>query len=90
MERLHLHIGGQVQGVFFRSNTQQKARSLGITGWVRNTPDGDVEVVAEGERSKLEDLRNWCRRGPPQAQVSSFDEEWESSTGEFDAFRISY
>jgi acylphosphatase len=90
MERLHLRITGRVQGVFFRAHTQETASSLGLTGWVRNTYDGSVEVLAEGDRSKLEALRNWCRKGPPGAHVSAMEERWEAATGEFSHFGISY
>lgn len=90
MERLHIRISGRVQGVFFRAHTQETAASLRLTGWVRNTSDGGVEVVAEGERALLEELLNWCRHGPAGAKVTSADTRWEPATGEFHNFSIKY
>jgi acylphosphatase len=85
--RVHLRIYGQVQGVFFRASTETEAKRLGLTGWVRNCPDGSVEVVAEGFRSKLENLAAWCRHGPARAQVDHVEIEWSEGSGEFSRFR---
>lgn len=84
--RIHIFVYGLVQGVFFRSNTVSKAKSIGITGWVRNRRDGSVEIVAEGEKEKLERLAEWCREGPESAEVENIKEEWEKPTGEFTDF----
>lgn len=62
-------VQGHVQGVFFRASTQQQARRLGVTGWVRNTPAGDVELLACGDAEQLHLLANWLWRGPPMARV---------------------
>ena len=86
--RVHLRIEGQVQGVFFRTSTQQQATRLGLKGWVRNCPDGSVEVVAEGERKKVSDLIAWCHNGPPGARVQNVQLEWEEPREEFSDFRI--
>ncbi|PIU57865.1 MAG: acylphosphatase [Deltaproteobacteria bacterium CG07_land_8_20_14_0_80_38_7] len=88
MERVELNIKGRVQGVFFRANTQKKAQKLNITGFVRNTHDGNVEVIAEGERSVLEGLINWCYKGPPLAKVEDIEINWIKATGEFLSFYI--
>ncbi len=80
--RAHVVVRGRVQGVFFRAETRDRARSLGIAGWARNTPDGTVEAVFEGERERVESLVEWCRRGPPLADVSAVDVEWEEPRGE--------
>lgn len=88
--RIHLHIEGRVQGVFFRASTAEKARQLGITGWVMNCDDGSVEAVAEGKRAKLEDFVAWCHHGPPGAQVRTVHVVWESAKNAFDAFRIKH
>lgn len=64
-------ITGLVQGVFYRAETQRKARELGLTGWVRNCDDGSVEIHAEGPMSKLNELEDWCRKGPPKAKVNN-------------------
>ncbi|MFH0799679.1 MAG: acylphosphatase [Pseudomonadota bacterium] len=90
MERLHLVIHGRVQGVFFRANAQKEASNLGLCGWVRNTADGGVETVAEGERPDLEAFAAWCRRGPPHAMVQKVDISWEASEGMPPGFRIEY
>ncbi|MDI6639363.1 MAG: acylphosphatase, partial [Methanocellales archaeon] len=63
--RVHAFVSGRVQGVFFRSFTRSEATSLGIHGWVRNLRDGRVEVLAEGEKSALDELLGRLREGPP-------------------------
>jgi len=90
MERLHIIIIGDVQGVFFRAGAQSEARKLGITGWARNLPDGSVEVTAEGAHESLEKLLVWCGHGPAGASVSEIKSEWLAATGEFADFRIKY
>ncbi len=83
-------ISGMVQGVFFRAHTREMAWSLGLTGWVRNRPDGAVEAVFEGEESAVEEMVQWCRSGPSLASISNVDVISEKYTGEFDSFRIAY
>lgn len=90
MERLHILISGRVQGVFFRAHTEETAKSLGLTGWVRNTENGDVETVAEGNHDQLEQFLQWCRNGPPSARVTTIRERWQPATGEFAGFGIRY
>lgn len=82
-------VRGRVQGVFYRAETQQSARRLGLTGWVRNVSDGSVELVACGERTKLDELERWLWQGPPRANV---DEVVASDVAPqmFDDFRIAY
>ena len=87
-KRASLKIEGRVQGVFFRQSTQEKAQELGLTGWVRNQPDGSVAAVAEGPSKDIEKLIDWCRQGPPAADVKSVDVEWTEATGEFGQFRV--
>ena len=70
MQTVHLVIKGKVQGVFFRASTKDKANELGINGWVKNMPDGNVEILATGNKDQLENFIEWCRRGPKQAKVS--------------------
>jgi acylphosphatase len=86
--RVHLLIKGRVQGVGFRFSTVDEARRLGVTGWVRNTYDGDVELVAEGPRDRLQRLATWCHAGPGGALVTEVGEQWLPYAGEFEAFRI--
>ena len=69
MSARNIRIIGLVQGVFFRAETQALAQKLGLTGWVRNLPDGSVEIHAEGLEAALSELETWCHRGPPAAQV---------------------
>jgi acylphosphatase len=80
--RARVVIHGRVQGVFFRAETRDRARSLGLDGWVRNTGDGSVEAVFEGDRDRIESMLVWCRRGPALAQVDSVDVDWQTPTGE--------
>jgi acylphosphatase len=66
-------VRGRVQGVFFRQATVERARRLGVTGWVRNTPEGTVEIHAEGEPDAVEELLDFARGGPPAAHVDRVD-----------------
>ena len=86
--RVRLAIDGRVQGVFFRTSTLEEATRLGLTGWVRNCPDGSVEVVAEGQKKKIDDLVSWCHHGPPGAHVRDVLLQWEEPKEEFQDFRI--
>lgn len=88
--RIHIIISGRVQGVFFRDFTRQQAKSLGLRGWVRNLANGDVEVIAEGEKDKLEALIRVVKIGPPYAQVDNCQIEWSEFQNEFSDFRIVY
>ena len=88
--RLHAIVRGDVQGVFFRAHTQQKAAELNLTGWAMNTRDGAVEVVAEGEKESLDRLLVFLRRGPPSAVVAKVEEEWGEAKNEFSGFEIRY
>lgn len=71
MPTKHLFIKGRVQGVFFRASAKEAAETLGVTGWVKNTVDGDVEVLATGTEDQLAAFSDWCRQGPPRSIVSS-------------------
>lgn len=72
-KHLTISIHGVVQGVFFRASTRQKADELGITGLVKNEPDGSVYVEAEGDEKSLESFVQWCQHGPPRAEVERCD-----------------
>ena len=86
--RAHVWISGRVQGVFFRAHTKEVAEKLGLTGWVRNLPDGRVEAVFEGEEDAVKEAIEWCKRGPPLAKVERVEVRYEDPTGEFRDFRI--
>ncbi len=77
MTRARVRVRGRVQGVFFRAETRDRARSLGLAGWVRNCPDGTVEAVFEGEEARVRSMVDWCREGPPGSTVDGVDVEWE-------------
>ncbi|GAB4271462.1 MAG: acylphosphatase [Deferrisomatales bacterium] len=87
--RARVVVGGRVQGVWFRASTQETAQSLGLRGWVRNLPSGEVEAVFEGPADRVERALAWCRRGPPAARVTSCQVAWEPPRGE-GPFRIRY
>jgi len=72
----HFIVEGDVQGVCYRISCRQKARELGLNGWVRNRPDGSVEVVAEGEEHDVLALLAWCRSGPPASDVTGVQTIW--------------
>jgi len=86
--RLHLVISGRVQGVFYRASTQREAQDRQLVGWVRNLSSGQVELVAEGSEVALRSLAAWCEIGPPSAQVSQVEADWEEATGEFRDFGV--
>jgi len=86
--RVHLRIEGRVQGVFFRTSTQEQASRLGLRGWVRNCPDGSVEVMAQGAKKSVEALVAWCRQGPRGARVQGVLVEWEEPGEALSGFRI--
>jgi len=90
LKRANITVYGQVQGVFYRSNTCQKARELNIVGWVRNEPDGSVKIIAEGEFDNLKRLIKWCHKGPRGAITEKVEVEWEEAKGEFRDFEIRY
>ncbi|NLW72963.1 MAG: acylphosphatase [Chloroflexi bacterium] len=86
--RLHAVISGHVQGVGFRFFTREQARCLLLSGWVRNLPDGSVEVTAEGPRADLEQLLDILHRGPTGARVRDLRFTWQPPTSEFTDFRV--
>ena len=86
--RAHVILTGDVQGVFFRGTTRLEAERRGVTGWVRNRPDGSIEAVFEGESIAVEQIVNWCRTGPPRAEVENLDVEYSDYQGEFVRFSV--
>ena len=90
MKRVHVHINGRVQEVFFRAETQRTAKSFNLTGWVRNIADGRVEAVLEGDDENVDKMLKWCHTGPPAAKVEEVLTEEEPYTSEFSDFSIKY
>ena len=90
MERLHAVVHGDVQGVGFRYFVQRKAQELGLRGWVRNNDDGTVELVAEGSREALEELRRVVEEGPRMARVDRVDAQWSAATGTLRSFELAW
>jgi acylphosphatase len=88
--RLEATIDGRVQGVSFRYHTVRRARDLGLTGYVRNEPDGTVKVVAEGQRSDLEELLSFLRVGPRAAVVTDVRTDWRATRDDFGRFEVRY
>lgn len=88
--RVHVWIKGRVQGVFFRAYTRDAAHLIGVTGWVRNLPDGRVEAVFEGESDKVERMIEWCREGSPMSRIERVDLLEEVYTGDFDRLTITH
>jgi len=91
VDRARLVITGRVQGVFYRYSTVTEAKRIGqLTGWVRNLPNGDVEALIEGKKDKINELIQWCKKGPPGSNVISVKTDWEKYVGEFSDFSITY
>jgi acylphosphatase len=88
LQRAHVRVSGQVQGVFFRDSTRQKAEELGLAGWVRNVPDGQVEALFEGPSEKVEEMVHWCEEGPRRASVQNVDTDFESAGGDLEGFEV--
>ena len=81
-------VYGRVQGVFFRSFVTRQAEELALTGYVRNLPEGTVEVCAEGERDKLEELVGYLKVGPPAARVGKVVTNWSGYSGSYTDFDV--
>jgi acylphosphatase len=90
MKAFRVLIDGEVQGVGFRYAALREARSLGLTGWVRNLQDGAVEVWAEGQAGDLEEFGEWLKTGPSEAWVREFELSWESPSGKFSSFSVAF
>jgi acylphosphatase len=88
MERAHVMVSGQVQGVFFRDSTRQKAQELGLAGWVKNTPEGRVEALFEGPSDRVREMVRWCEEGSQQASVENVDADFEAAGGDLAGFEV--
>lgn len=87
-ERAHVYVSGNVQGVFFRDSTRQKAEELNLTGWVKNTSDGRVEAVFEGPTDEVRQMVDWCENGPSQADVDDVEVEYGEAEGDSESFEV--
>jgi acylphosphatase len=87
MQTLHIKVKGKVQGVFYRATAREVAGEIGLQGWVRNTEDGDVEIMATGSDEQLQAFLGWCRKGPSGARVDDvvFSQKDETT---FEGFSI--
>jgi acylphosphatase len=87
-QRAEVRVSGFVQGVYYRSAATEQARVLGLRGVVRNLPDGEVELIAEGPLPALQQLIAWCHLGPPAARVDSVAVDFSLPTYEYTDFRV--
>ncbi len=90
MKKVRVIVIGRVQGVWFRGSTCDKARALGVRGYVRNLADGSVEFVAEGDDAMVDELVRWARQGPPVARVDNVMVHVLPFKHEYDDFRVGY
>jgi acylphosphatase len=87
-ERVNIIVHGEVQGVFYRARTKEKAIELNLNGWVKNRIDGTVEIVAEGVKEDLKRLVDWTKQGPRHANVTKIEVKWQPFTDEFSDFTV--
>ena len=86
--RIHIYVSGFVQGVMFRVNIRRKALELDVKGWTRNLEDGRIEALVEGNKNSVKKLVEWCRTGPPGAQVTSVEVRTEECKNDFNDFKV--
>jgi acylphosphatase len=86
--RARVRVSGRVQGVFFRDSTREKAQELGLSGYVKNNPDGDVEALFEGPKEAVEEMVRWCGQGPPHASVENVDADYEPPSDDLTGFEV--
>jgi acylphosphatase len=87
-ERAHVYVSGKVQGVFFRDSARERAEKLGLSGWVRNRPDGRVEGLFEGPSEDVRRMVEWCEEGPPNAGVDDVEAHFEEARGDLSGFEV--
>lgn len=85
---IHAYISGRVQGVGYRYSTLNQANRMGLTGWVKNMPDGRVEALFEGEEGLINQMLNWCQQGPSMAYVTNIEKFKKEYSGQFYDFSI--
>ncbi len=88
MKTVHITIMGRVQGVWFRATAKETADHMGLSGWARNTLDGNVEILAHGENDAVEQFVQWCREGPPSAKIEKITVEEKETVPEEAGFRV--
>ncbi len=88
LRRVHVRVTGRVQGVYYRQSTQREALARRLTGWVRNLPDGRVELVAEGHPGQVAELVQWLQRGPAAARVEEVEISEVAPTGGTAPFEV--
>lgn len=88
MVKVHLVVRGKVQGVFYRANTKKKAEEFLLCGYVKNLPDGSIEVIAQGPKPKVDELVEYCMHGPDAAYVEDIDIEYSDDDEDIDKFEI--
>lgn len=86
--RAHLCVSGRVQGVLFRQSARAKALELGLSGWAHNLLDGDVEIVCEGDKGRVKEFIDWCKKGPSLAKVERVDVSFKGYEGEWKDFDV--
>ena len=86
--RTRLRIHGKVQGVFFRESARAEAEARELAGWIRNNPDGTVEALVEGPHAAVDGFTDWCRHGPPSAQVAQLEATHEPARGDLGPFIV--
>jgi acylphosphatase len=89
-KRAHLMISGRVQGVFYRDSSKKMADYLGLKGWVKNNPSGQVEMVVQGSEINVKSMIQWCHQGPSRAKVSQVDVKWETRVEAFEDFKVTH
>jgi len=89
-KRVHVIVEGRVQGVFFRAYTSDEAKKLGLTGWVRNRPEGTVEAVIEGDADSVDAMLRWFYQGSPGSKVTKVNISEEQPVGDSSTFEIHY
>ena len=89
-KRIHVIVEGRVQGVYFRAFTRDTAVNLGLTGWVKNRPDGSVEALIEGEKTAVEKMEQWFYQGSPHSRVDMVHITEKPPDGDNTTFEIQY
>ncbi|MDQ3910687.1 MAG: acylphosphatase [Actinomycetota bacterium] len=88
VERAHVYVSGRVQGVSFRDAARSQAEKVGLNGWIRNTQDGRVEAVFEGDSDTVQQMIEWCKSGPSSADVDDVSARWEEASSDLSGFEV--